>query len=203
MTGFLGGAKKLGSRTGKGFLIEMYMEYYPQEVAKRLKIMLDTAGITREDVRRFVVDNQALPIPEKAFVNMQGLEDYLATIKPGRVFKWLLEARPDLAEELINLGDVGAEYIVKLKKFIIDSIKALDLPPGEKEEEAKHVTPEQEEESGQQAVRQEGLQRVEESSQDPLKTKKVTCTNCGYERLGTPEEAESWSQEACPNCGEK
>ena len=165
--------KTMGSLVGKGFLIECFLEYYGDEFVAQVKKILDDSGITAADIPEFVMNNRALPIPPQAFVSMKGLEDYFETIEPARIFEWLAKARPDLANELVKLNELGAEYAVRFKYFMIDSIKASEAPPPE---EAKEET---------------------EPETPPPPPMEEVCESCGASFTVTEEESEVTE---CPNC---
>lgn len=172
MTNMLGAFKNMGSLVGKGFLIECFLEYYGDELVAQIKKILDDSGLTAADIPEFVMGDKALPIPPQAFVKMKGLEDYFETLEPARIFEWLAKARPDLANELIKLDELGAEYIVRFKYFMIDSIKASEVTPPEGatgEPEPEILPPPMEE----------------------------VCESCGASFSVTEEESEITE---CPNC---
>ena len=194
MTDLLHAVKSMAGTMGKGLLIECFLEWHGDELIAQLKDILDKSGITAESIPDYVLNNKALPIPGEAFTAMRGLEDYLEQIDPGRVFEWIHKARPDLAEALIELGDPGAEYIVRFKMFMIDSIKA-SAPSPEPEAPA-------ESESQNEGVESpdEGVESPEEPAVPEMKIKRVTCELCGESWNATEEEAAKTTE--CPHCGE-
>lgn len=111
----------------KEFFIDIYLEFYSDEVIDILRKFL--ARVTPEHLKQFVADGTALPIPDAAIKRLKGYEDYIEIIKWEEVFQWLAKARPDLAETLLSLEDEGTEYVVKLQKFLLDSIKNPEQAP--------------------------------------------------------------------------
>ena len=111
----------------KEFFIDTYLEFYGDQVVDILKQLL--APLSPKQLKEFVTDGTAPPIPDAAIKRLKGYEDYIELIKPEEVFQWLAKARPDLAETLVSLGDVGAEYVVKLQKFLLDSIRSPEQVP--------------------------------------------------------------------------
>lgn len=111
----------------KEFFIDTYLEFYHDQVIDTLKSIL--APLSPDSLKQFVAEGTAPPIPDAGIEALKGYEDYLEKLKPGEVFQWLAEARPDLAETLVELGDAGAEYVIKLQHFIIDSIKNPEAAP--------------------------------------------------------------------------
>lgn len=105
----------------KELFIDTYLEFFPDEVVAKLQKFL--APLTPEDLRQCVADSKAPPLPAEAVEELKGYEDYLERLKPEELFEWLGKARLDLADTLASLGDQGAEYVVKLKSFIVDSIR--------------------------------------------------------------------------------
>lgn len=174
--------KNMGSLIGKGFLIECFLEYYGDEMVAQIRKLLDDSGITAADMPDFIMNNRALPIPPQAFVKMKGLEDYFETLEPARIFEWLAKARPDLANELVKLDELGAEYIVRFKYFMIDSIRASEAAPPE---EAKEATPLEE------------AKEETETETAPTSPMEKLCESCGASFTVTEEESEITE---CPNC---
>lgn len=111
----------------KEFFIDTYLVFYDAEVVAILKQFL--APLSPKQLEQFVADGTAPPIPDAAIKRLKGYEDYIELIKPEEVFQWLAKARPDLAETLVSLGDAGAEYVVKLQKFLLGSIKNPEQVP--------------------------------------------------------------------------
>jgi len=105
----------------KEFLIDTFVEFFQDEIVGKLKRFL--APLTPDDLRHFATKGGAPPVPSEAVDSLRGYEDYLEKLKPEEVFGWLMKARPDLADVLVSLGDAGAEYMVRLQAFIIDSIR--------------------------------------------------------------------------------
>lgn len=117
MTGF----DKLKA-AGKEVLIDVYLEFNEDEIIAKLKKVL--APLTPDNLRQLVTEGKAPPIHKAIVEALKGYEDYLGRLRPEELFEWLNKARPDLAKTLMSLGDSGAEYMVKLKAFFVDSIKA-------------------------------------------------------------------------------
>lgn len=116
----------------KEFLIDVYLEFYRDEIIAKLRKFL--ASLSPDDLKQLVPEGQAPPVPAEAVEDLKGYEDYLEKLKPGEVFQWIAEARPDLADVLVSLGDEGAEYVVKLQGFIVDSIRNPEGVPKSKPE---------------------------------------------------------------------
>ncbi len=111
----------------KEFFIDTYVEFFQGEIVGKLQRFL--APLTPDDLRQFATEGKAPPVPGEAVDSLRGYEDYLEKLKPEEVFEWLAKARPDLADVLISLGDTGAEYVVRLQAFIIDSIRSPEGAP--------------------------------------------------------------------------
>jgi rubrerythrin len=217
MTDLVSAIKGLGGKFGKGMVVELFLQWYEDELVDQFKQILDGAGVTSESIKDYVLNNVALPIPPEAFAKMKGIEDYLTTIEESRIFTWLYQARPDLGQTLMEMGDAGAEYVVRFKLFVIDSIKnsRKESVEPEKAEEAPEKpkaeeTPEDEENPQDIPLIRPGSVKftgdleekpAKEAQRATEKTKKVTCDQCGAVRYGTPEEAAKWAQEPCPTCG--
>jgi len=117
----------------KEFFIDTYLEFNQGEVIAKLKRVLEP--LTPDNLRQLVTEGKAPPIHKGIVEALKGYEDYIGRLKPEELFEWLNEARPDLAETLMGLGDSGAEYMFKLKAFFLESIKApAPAEPGSPEE---------------------------------------------------------------------
>ena len=105
----------------KEFFVDVFLEFNRGEVIDTLKKIL--APFSPDDMKQFASEGTAPPIPEAVVEHLKGYEDYLEKLKPEEVFQWMFEARPDLAEALMSLGDEGASYMIKLQSFIVESVK--------------------------------------------------------------------------------
>lgn len=158
--------------TGKELLIDFYLEFSQDEFIAKLKMIL--APLTPDILRQLVTDGKAPSIHEAVVESLRGYEDYLGRLPPEELFEWLNKARPDLAETLMSLGESGAKYMVMLKFFIIDSIKAPATAPGEPE-----------------------LPAPKENAQEQLF--RCVCDSCGKASVVTKEDFEA--MKLCPFCG--
>lgn len=123
---------------GKEILIDTYLEFYHDEVIATVRKFLNP--FSPDDIRRFVAEGKAPPMPAPAIEALSGYEDYLESLKPEELFQWLAEARRDLAEALASLGDEGADYMVRLKSFILDSIRDPEGAPNQAAESIVKLT---------------------------------------------------------------
>ena len=123
----------------KEFFIDAWLEFNSEQIIDTLRKLL--AGVSPDDLKRFIAEGIALPVPPQVFNSLKGYEDYLEKITPNDIFEWLYKARPDLGDVLISLGeDATAEYLVKLKGFIRDS--TTNPPsPAEAEKPAQEAKP--------------------------------------------------------------
>lgn len=202
--------KSSGGRFVKNTLIEMFIDNFHEEIIFRLKEVLDK--VSPEDVGRYVHNNEALPIPPDTFDFLKGFEDYLETFDEGRLFEYIAEANPLIAAAFMDMGDEGAEYFVKLKKFFIDSVKA-----AKGIEEIAESQPAAEETAAVEEKTEEPsppMFRTKVASSEPPKTpakivkkasrtkgrQKVSCSKCGWSQVMTPEEADKVTE--CPQCHE-
>lgn len=116
----MGGFDELKA-VGKELFIETYVELFGNEIVDTLGKIL--APLNPDNLKQLVAEGKAPPVPDEAVEELKGYEDYLEKLKPEEVFEWLFKARPDLANTLVSLGDEGAEYMVKWRAFIMDSIR--------------------------------------------------------------------------------
>jgi len=208
--------KHVGGKFLKGTALELFLEYYHDDLIKNFEIALAT--IPPEVVPELVKGGAALPIPIEFFKNLKGFEEYLETIEPGRLFEWIAEASPLHASAIMDLGDEGAEYMVKLKQFIMDSIKAVEEVAEVQEtsevEKQEPAAEEAEEKTTPPPARFRS--KVVEPTPPPVpktpkapkqvvetpvpKMKKLTCEKCNESWEVTEEEALLVTE--CPFCHE-
>lgn len=108
-------------------MIDVFLEFYRDEIIGKLRKFL--APLSPKDLKQCVNDGKSPPVPAEAIKELKGYEDYLEKLRPEEVFQWVVSARPDLAEVLVELGDAGAEYVIKLQAFIVDSIRSPEGTP--------------------------------------------------------------------------
>ncbi len=187
--------KSFGGELGKGLAIEAYIGFNKDELISKFRVALSL--INPKDVPKFVKGQKALPIPTQFFASLKGLEGYLKTVSPERIFEWIEEASPDIAKALMKLGDEGALYMVQFKTFIIDSIKAVPdntsqnlTVPADQESTTEELPPPDQGETTQ----------VNEGDKPQAGMVRLRCTSCG-EPIIVPKE-EVASIKACPYCGE-
>ncbi len=135
--------KGVGARMGKAIMVEYFIESNHDEIVHRLNTIL--MFVRPKDVRNYIETGQALPIPPKAFEYLVGFEDWLKGFDPGRLFEFIAEANPKIAEVIIQTGDEGALYMVKFKQFIVDSVLAISAAVPDEDIPTKDLPPEQEE----------------------------------------------------------
>jgi hypothetical protein len=116
--------KHVGGKFLKGTALELFLEYYHDDLIESFTKALNT--IPPEMVPELIKGGAALPIPIEFFQNLKGFEEYLETIEPGKIFEWIAEASPLHASAVMDLGKEGAGYMVKLKQFIMDSVRAAE-----------------------------------------------------------------------------
>lgn len=172
MTGIFEGLKVLGKKLLEGAAIETFIEYYYDQIILVIREILK--DIKPEDIPTIVREKIALPIPPEIITSLKGLEGYLETMDEKRLGSWINDANPEIADALMALGDEGAEYVVRLKGFIIDSIK--DTSPVQEEAETE-----------------------EEHAPEDLQMIRVTCKECNEVLVLPKKEAEAL--EECQNCG--
>ena len=128
--------KGIGGKWLKGTAIELFFDTYHDEIVKKLAEGL--AHIPPEDVPKIIHDKMALPIPRHFFEYLKGFEDYVEGFDPGRLFELISEANPLIAAAIMDQGEEGANYMVRFKAFVLDSVRKIEAPeeeqPGEVEE---------------------------------------------------------------------
>ena len=151
--------KTIGGKFLKGTAVELFIDTYHDEIVRMLAEGL--ALIPPENIPKIIHDKLALPIPPAFFEYLKGFEDYLDGFDPGRLFELISEANPLIAAAIIDQGEEGANYMVRFKAFVLDSvrdIKEAEPEPEVAEEKTKsevrvkqapHVSVDEEESGGQ------------------------------------------------------
>ena len=162
------GFKKIGSR----FAFFFFLEVFHDKLVKQFREVLE--GITPQDIKDMVQKHQYPYIPPEGFRSMEGYEKYIVRIKVGYIAEMIGEARPDLAQALLDMGMEGGLYIHELRAHLIELV----LHP----EKAMAASPE----------------FVEYKPQDMVLAK---CQEC--EKTWPVPRADFDKIEACPFCGKK
>lgn len=187
--------KNVGARMAKGIMVEYFIDINHDEIVARLKAVL--MFVRPKDVKRYIEEKEALPIPPAVFKYLAGFEDWIKGLEPERLFAFIQEASPEIAAAIMEMGDAGAEYMVQFKQFILDNVKALS---------GKEDIPDTVEEIIQErAPKQEPLKAkfagdtkdIPSQPRTPEK-KLVTCEECKESWEATPEEVLALTE--CPFC---
>ncbi len=121
--------KSIGGKWLKGTAIELFFDTYHDEIVKKLAEGL--AHIPPGDVPKIIHDQMALPIPRHFFEYLKGFEDYVEGFDPGRLFGLISEANPLVAAAIMDQGEEGANYMVRFKAFVLDSVRDIKTPEEE------------------------------------------------------------------------
>lgn len=155
----------------KEIIIDTYLALNQDEFIAKLHRIL--APLSPDSLRQLVAEGKALPLHEATIESLRGYEDYIGRLMPEELFEWVNKARPDLASTLMSLGDSGAEYMVYLKVYLIDCIKAPAPEPGKPELPAPQ--------------------------ENKPQLYNCVCDSCGKSKQVTKEEFDA--MEVCPFCG--
>lgn len=120
--------KRLG-KFGSHFLFEWTIEMMHDNIIQGLKEYL--APIRSEDVPRMVSECQFPPFEHLDFSVVGDNVEYLETITELRLLKIVGEARPDIAQAIMERGMPGAEYIAKLRLHLLGLVKHPEKAMGE------------------------------------------------------------------------
>jgi len=116
--------KKLG-KFGSRLAFEFFLETMHDSIIQGLKKYLKT--IKAEDIPAMVRDGR---FPELAHLDLSAIGvnvEHIEKISLVRLVEFIAEARPDLATPIMNLGDSGAEYMVKWRLHILGSLKRTEF----------------------------------------------------------------------------
>ncbi len=116
---------KFGSRFAFEFLVEIMRDAIIQGLKKYLR------SITAEDIPAMVREEKFPPLEHLDFSGVGDSIEHIKKISLLRLMEFIAEARPDLAMALQNMGDAGAEYLVKLRLHILQRIEHAEFKPEE------------------------------------------------------------------------
>ena len=106
--------KKVGSR----FAFEFFLEVWQPKLIEMLRKWLST--VTVEDLQKMVKRGK---FPDPAGLNFGAVQDYieyLEKMSTERLFEdYMAPARPDLAQSIQELGMPGAQWLVKLRQYLL------------------------------------------------------------------------------------
>lgn len=197
--------KTAGGKFLKNMAVELFIETHHAELVNSFAESL--SFIEPADVSKYVKGKEALPIPETLFTGLVGFEDWLEEFEPARLFEWIAEATPLIAAAIMDMGEEGSDYIVSLKAFIVDSVKAKASQAAEEIAEKVTEPPpalDDEEEETPPPPRFRATIVGEDTPPKPPKKvkkakKKLTCDSCHETWEATEEEAAATT--VCPHCG--
>lgn len=198
--------RDVGGKFLKSMAIELFLETYKGELVERLANSLRL--LNPAELPRMVRENVAFPIDESFFVQCVGFEEYIEKFPIERFFEeFLVPANPLISAAIIDMGDDGADYLVKFKKFFLDSVKA-ESAKRKVEESIEEKPPETTPETTQEVeevnpIPQTQLRmapRVKVAEATPKKMKRLTCSSCN-QSWDVPEDQLEKIKE-CPFCHE-
>lgn len=143
----LKGLKGVGGKFLRNMAINMFLEQQHGVIISGLAMGLATIDPT--EVHEYIYQGKALPIPEDFYPPLFGFEDFLESFEETTLFEWIREANPLIAAAIMDCGTDGVNYIIKLKRFIIDTVKERDpdydgaaKPAGETGDTARPISQE-------------------------------------------------------------
>jgi len=200
--------KDVGGKFLKATALELFLEMYKKDIIEELGNALRM--LNPAEVPRMVREGIAFPIPDSFFAKCASFEEYVEKFPVERFFEeFLAPASPLVVAAIIDMGDEGAEYMVNLKQFFVDSIKAqaeLRKQAAESEpavEETAKTEPAVEETEEIPPVAPRFRVKVAEAApaertKKPVKLKQLTCEECSHK--WTVPEDEVASVKECPEC---
>jgi len=112
---------KFGSR----FAFEFFLETMHEPIIQGLRKYL--SGIRAEDIPTMV---RAGKFPAIEHLNLSAVGDnieHIEKISLVRLVEFIAEARPDLVAAIQDIGESGADYLVKLRQHILVRIKGSEF----------------------------------------------------------------------------
>jgi len=112
--------KKVGSR----FAFEFFLEVWQPKLIEMLRKWLST--VTVEDLQKMVKRGK---FPDPAGLNLGAVQDYieyLEKMSTERLFEdYIAPGRPDLAQAIQEMGMPGAQWLVKLRQYLLNQVRGV------------------------------------------------------------------------------
>lgn len=104
-------------RAGNKFLFELALEYSHDKIIAGLREYL--SGYTLNQLKQMVKSGRFPVLPPEGFQEANGYAEFLKNISAERLMETLLEASPEAANVIMDMGEEGAVYIVKLRAHLL------------------------------------------------------------------------------------
>ena len=113
--------KKKMAKFGSRFLFEWTIEMMHDKIVQGLRQNL--TSIKADDIPAMVRESRFPPLEHLDLSIMADNTEYLESITELRLLKLLGEARPDIANAIMEMDVSGAEYIVRLRAHLLGMVK--------------------------------------------------------------------------------
>ena len=110
--------KRRLAKFGNRFLLEFFIEAMHGTIVKGIRAYL--APVKSEDIPEIIKQNLFPPLKGMNLSIVTDNAELIKTISAVRIMEFIGEARPDLATAIQEMGMPGAEYIVKLRAYLLD-----------------------------------------------------------------------------------
>lgn len=121
--------KKSLGRFGSRYAFEFALEVMRPQIVKSLQKYL--SSITPEKIGLMIEQGELPPLEHLDFSAVGDNVQHLKRISTIRLMEYLAEARPDLAGIIQDKGIQGAEYMVKLRRHLLDLVERPAKPLAE------------------------------------------------------------------------
>lgn len=106
------------AKFGSQFFYKFIVEVMDDPIVKSLRDYL--APIKSEDIPEIIRQNRFPPLEGIDLSIATDNAELIKNISTVRIIEFIAEARPDLATAIQEMGMPGAEYIVKLRAYLLD-----------------------------------------------------------------------------------
>lgn len=121
--------KKSLGKFGSRFAFEFFLETMHDSMIQGLKKYL--SPIKAEDIPAMIREGSFPPMENLDLSAVGDNVEHIEKISLLRLVEFIAEARPDLVTAIQDMGDAGAEYLVKLRLHILNRIKHAEFKPEE------------------------------------------------------------------------
>lgn len=118
--------KKQLAKMGSRFAFEFFLESMRPRILEGLRNYL--RKVEPDGLRDMIKLNRFPDVKNLNFAFLADNTEHLEHISALRLMEFLAEARPDLAQTIMEAARPGADYLAALRRHLLDRIKAAGSP---------------------------------------------------------------------------
>lgn len=119
--------KERAKSVWSSFAFELFLEVYHDQLIAGLQKWLE--GFTIDQVRQMIQATTFPNVPPGAFMAARDFVNFIDNITAIRLMEAIAEARPDIAQAVMDAGDTGRLYMEKLRDHLVACVKEPGVAP--------------------------------------------------------------------------